>query len=147
MCACVKARLPAADYLDHLGHQKLCKNQMSPYKVFACTYVPGSANVFLTFPVQERCLHIHVVGLYSLVPGLLPCRKTGREPERSDHVPCDVLCVVLCVVLIIELMPTQSVLSVISGTRAVLGRCWSSGSVDVAETTDGNWKAISLLSS
>ena len=47
----------------------------------------------------------------SLVPRLLPYRKTGREPGRSDHVPRDVLCVVLCVVLIIELLPTQSVLS------------------------------------
>ena len=55
---------------------------------------------------------------YSLVPRLLPCRKTGREPGRSDHVPRDVLCVVLCVVLIIELLPTQFVLS---GTRAVIG--------------------------
>ena len=27
-----------------------------------------------------------------LVPRLLPYRKTGREPERSDHVPRDVLC-------------------------------------------------------
>ena len=50
----------------------------------------------------------------SLVPRLLPYRKTGREPGRSDHVPRDVL----CVVLIIELLPTQSVLS---GTRAVIG--------------------------
>ena len=58
----------------------------------------------------------------SLVPRLLPYRKTGREPGRTDHVPCDVLCVVLCVVLIIELLPTQSVplsMAVLSGTRAV----------------------------
>ena len=48
----------------HPGQQKVCKNWMSTYKVFACTYVPGSANLFLTFPVQEHCLHIHVVGLY-----------------------------------------------------------------------------------
>ena len=48
----------------------------------------------------------------------------------------NVLCVVLCVVLIIELLPTQSVLRV---------RCWSSGSIDVAATTDGYWKAVSLL--
>ena len=27
----------------------------------------------------------------SLVPRLLPGRKTGREPGRSDHVPCDIL--------------------------------------------------------
>ena len=26
----------------------------------------------------------------SLVPRLLPCRKTGREPGRTDHVPHDV---------------------------------------------------------
>ena len=45
----------------------------------------------------------------SLVPRLLPYRKTGREPGRTDHVPSDVLCVVLCVVLIIELLPTRSV--------------------------------------
>ena len=48
----------------------------------------------------------------SLVPRLLPCRKTGREPGRTDHVFCGVLCMVLCVVLIIKLLPTQSVLSV-----------------------------------
>ena len=45
----------------------------------------------------------------SLVPRLLPYRKTGREPGRTDHVPSDVLCVVLCVVLMIELLPTRSV--------------------------------------
>ena len=111
----------------------------------------------------------------SLVPRLLPGRKMGREPGRSDHVPCDilysgkllrkktfanfavlwrfakvfsakfggmlpfgvaetsnsrkffpsnvfrytVLCVV-CVILIIELLPTQSVLSVTSGTLVLL---------------------------
>ena len=60
-------------------------------------------------------------------PGSSPCQKAGREPGRSDHVPRDVLCVVLCVVLIIELLPTLSVLSVISGTHVLL--C-------VAETTD-----------
>ena len=58
----------------------------------------------------------------------------GREPGRTDHVPRDVLCVVLCVVLIIELLPTQSVLS---GTSAVIGV------LDVAETIDGHWKAVS----
>ena len=83
----------------------------------------------------------------SLVPRLLPCRKTGREPGRSDHVPRHVLCVVLCVVLTIELLPTQSILSVTSGT-VHCSRCWSSESLDVAETTDdGHWKAVSLLSS
>ena len=41
-------------------------------------------------------------------------------------------------VLIIELLPTQSVLS---GTRAVIGV------LDVSETTDGHWKAVSLFSS
>ena len=56
----------------------------------------------------------------SLVPRLLPYRKTGREQGRSDHVPRDVLCVVLCVVLIIELLPTQSVLSVVSADTAVV---------------------------
>ena len=55
----------------------------------------------------------------SLVPRLLPGRKMGREPGRSDHVPCDILCVV-CVILMIELLPTQSVLSVTSGTLALL---------------------------
>ena len=34
-------------------------------------------------------------------PGFSPCRKTGREPGRFDHVPRDIPCVVLCVVLII----------------------------------------------
>ena len=80
-------------------------------------------------------MHVHA-HIRSLVPRLFPCRKTGREPGRTDHVPRDVLCVVLCVVLIIELLPTQSVLRV---------RCWSSGSMDIAETTDGHWKAVSLL--
>ena len=30
----------------------------------------------------------------SLAPRLLSCRKTGREPGRTDYMPCDVLCVV-----------------------------------------------------
>ena len=76
-------------------------------------------------------------------PGSFPCRKAGREPGQSDHVPCDVPCVVLCVVLVIELLPTQSILSVIR--VLVHCSCWNSGSVDVAETTDGHWKAVSLL--
>ena len=54
-------------------------------------------------------LYFAVLYIYSLVPRLLPYRKTGREPGRTDHVPSDVLCVVLCVVLIIELLPTRSV--------------------------------------
>ena len=62
---------------------------------------------------------------FSLVLGLLP-RKTGREPRRTDQAPCDLLCVVLCVVLIVELLPTQSILSVISGTLVL----------DLAEMTD-----------
>ena len=65
-----------------------------------------------------------LVIMLSLVPRLLPNRKTGREPGRTDHVPRDVLCVVLCVVLIIKLLPTQSVplsMAVLSGTRAVIG--------------------------
>ena len=70
-------------------------------------------------------MHVHA-RIRSLVPRLLPCRKTGREPGRTDHVPRDVLCVVLCMVLIIELLPTQSVLIV----------SVSSGSMDVTETTD-----------
>ena len=41
--------------------------------------------------------------------------------------------------LIIELLPTQSVLHVISSTRALLGV------LDVAETTDQHCKAVSLL--
>ena len=64
-----------------------------------------------------------IVDLYTVLlasyPGSSPCRKAGREPGRSDHVPRDVVCVVLCVVLIIELLPTLSVLNVISGTRAL----------------------------
>ena len=55
----------------------------------------------------------------SLVPRLHPGRKMGRELGRSDHVTCDILCVV-CVILMIELLPTQSVLSVTSGTLALL---------------------------
>ena len=53
------------------------------------------------------------IGCISLVPRLLPYRKTEREPERSDHVPRDILCAVLCLVLIIELLPTQYVLYII----------------------------------
>ena len=75
----------------------------------------------------------------SILPGLLPCRKMGREPERYDHMPRDVLCVVLCVVLIIELLPTQFVLRVISSTRALLGV------LNVTETIDQHCKAVSLL--
>ena len=60
-------------------------------------------------------LHYHC----SLVPRLLPGRKMGREPGRSDHVPCDILCVV-CVILMIELLFMQSVLSVTSSTLALL---------------------------
>ena len=41
-------------------------------------------------------------------PGSSPCRKTGREPGRFDHVPCDMPCDVPCVVLIIGLLPTHS---------------------------------------
>ena len=41
-------------------------------------------------------------------PGSSPCRKTGREPGRFDHVPRDVQCVVLCMVLIIELLLMHS---------------------------------------
>ena len=39
---------------------------------------------------------------------------------RSDHVPCDVLCMVLFVTLIIELLPTPSIVSVISSIQALL---------------------------
>ena len=59
----------------------------------------------------------------SLVPRLLPYRNTGKEPGKSDHVPCDVLCVVLCVVLIIKLLPTQSVLSDVSADMAIVVCC------------------------
>ena len=69
-------------------------------------------------------------------PGSSPAEK--REESLEDIIMCPVTyCVWFCVILVIELMPTQSVLRC----------CWSSGSVDVAETTDGQWKAISLLSS
>ena len=81
----------------------------------------------------------HYMKQLSLVPRLLLCRKTGREPGGTDHVPRDVLCMVLCVVLIIKLLLTHSVLSV---NKSVV---WSSGSMDVAETTDEHWKALSLL--
>ena len=59
--------------------------------------------------------------LLASYPGSSPCRKAGREPGRSDHVPRDILSVVLCVVLIIELLPTQSVLS---ADTAVVVCCW-----------------------
>ena len=66
----------------------------------------------------EQCMQV-IQAWEFLVPRLLPGRKMGREPGRSDHVPCDILCVV-CVILMIELQPTQSVLSVTSGTLALL---------------------------
>ena len=59
------------------------------------------------------CPYTTVVASY---PGSSPCRKAGREPGRSDHVPRDVL----CVVLVIKLLPTQSVLSFISADTAVV---------------------------
>ena len=70
----------------------------------------------------------------SLVPRLLFCRKTGREPGRTDHVPRDVLWVLLCVVLIIELLPTQSV--VLSVKRVMSADTAIVAVLDVAETTD-----------
>ena len=45
-----------------------------------------------------------------------PPQETAREPGRSDHMPCDVL----CVVLITELLPMQSVLSIISSIQVLL---------------------------
>ena len=48
--------------------------------------------------------------LLALYPGSSPCRKTGREPGRFDHVNHDVACLVLCVVLIIELLPSNKIL-------------------------------------
>ena len=65
---------------------------------------------------------LHII--CSLVPRLLPYRKAGREPGRSDHVSRDILCVVLCVVLMIELLPTQSVLSVISADMVIVICRW-----------------------
>ena len=59
------------------------------------------------------CMCVCVVALYPIK--LLPMLKEGREPGRSDHVPHDIL----CVVLIIELLPMQSILSVISADTAV----------------------------
>ena len=50
----------------------------------------------------------------------------------------DVLCVVLCVVLIIIIAHT---------VHTQRYKQYSGGSVEVAETTDGHWKAVSLLSS
>lgn len=52
-------------------------------------------------------------------PCLYP--KSWREPEKYDHVHCDVLFVVLQVVLIIELLPTQAILSVVSTTHLLNG--------------------------
>ena len=72
-----------------------------------------------------------------MYPGSSVAEKWG---ERLKDLITDVLCVVLCVVLIIDLLPTQSVLSVISGNRGVVGV------LDVTETTNGHWKAVSLLS-
>ena len=48
----------------------------------------------------------------SSYPGSSPAEKRGESLEEliMDHVPRDVH--VLCVVLIIELLPTQSILSV-----------------------------------
>ena len=85
--------------------------------------------------IQSSLLALrHFVTSY---PGSFP-EKLGGEPGRSVHVPRDVLCVVLDVVLIIVMLPTQSVLS----DTVRLRRCWSFGSVDIAETTDGHWKAV-----
>ena len=33
----------------------------------------------------------------------------------------------------------------VNAVRTPRARCWSSGSMDIAETTDGHWKAVSLL--
>ena len=65
------------------------------YQVYRAMYASDTG---LGITLQCHC---------SLVPRLLPGRKTGREPGRSDHVPCDILCVV-CVILIIKLLPMQS---------------------------------------
>ena len=59
-------------------------------------------------------------GSPSLVPRLLPYRKTGREPGRTDHVPRGRT---MRGFMTIELLPTQSVplsMAVLSGTRAVI---------------------------
>ena len=64
----------------------------------------------------------------SLVPRLLPCRKTGESLEKL--ITCPVTYYAWFYAWF-ELLPTQSVLRV---------RCWSSGSMDIAETTDGHWK-------
>ena len=66
----------------------------------------GHPPVQLITPINSECIHRFTARRPK------PAMKT--EPGRSDHVPRDVLCVVLCVVLIIELLPSQSVLSVIS---------------------------------
>ena len=68
---------------------------------------------------QQVKLALQTCLVVSLVPRLLPYRQTGRKPGRSDHVPRDNPYVVLCVVLIIELLPTQSVLSVTNNTRTL----------------------------
>ena len=62
----------------------------------------------LTF--QEEGLQIYV---FVFSKRLLPCRKTGREPGRTDHVPRDVLCVVLCVVLIILIEPCGNCMTIL----------------------------------
>ena len=49
----------------------------------------------------------------SLISRLLSCRKTGREPGRSDHMPHDIPYVVLCMILMIGLLPTQPVLVIV----------------------------------
>ena len=92
-------------------------------------WIPG--HFFSTAcPAWVQGYYLLYLALLSLIPRLLPCKEMGREHGRSDQVPRDVLCVVLCVVLIIELLPTQSVLSVISTDTAVVVV------LDVAETTD-----------
>ena len=114
MCACVKARLPAD---GSPRSSKSMQNQMSTYKIFVCTFqaLPTfSCTGMLSLHSCCRLVYPH-----TRAP---PLQKMGREPRRFDHVPRDIP----CVVLIIELMPTQSVLSVISGTRVLL-EFWISG--------------------
>ena len=67
-------------------------------------------SIFISSQAVVECLNSQPLSWfsYSLVPRLLPYRKTGREPGRFNHVPRDVQCVVLCVVLIIKLLPTHS---------------------------------------
>ena len=103
-----------------------CKSAMEK-QILPSPYVIIDPFYYLNFWILRstalyNILFLFIINMHSAFcvasySGSSLCRKAGREPGRSDHVPHDVLCVVLCVVLIIELLPTLSVLSVLSADK------------------------------